>query len=129
MLDPKTKIVEIINVSNVLGTINPVVEVYAMARTIGAVSLVDGAQSLPHFKVDEQSLGCDFFTFSGHKIFATTCIGAPYGRSDLLDSMSPWQGDGSMIKDVTFTKTTYAGLPIKFKAGAGSLVDAVCLSA
>ena len=67
MLDPKTKIVEIINFINVLGTINPVVEVYAMARTIGAVSLVDGAQSLPHFKVDEQSLGCDFFTFSGHK--------------------------------------------------------------
>ena len=92
MLDPKTKIVEIINFSNVLGTINPVVEVYAMARTIGAVSLVDGAQSLPHFKVDEQSLGCDFFTFSGHKIFAPTGIGAPYGRSDLLDSMSPWQG-------------------------------------
>ena len=100
------------------------VEVYAMARTIGAVSLVDGAQSLPHFKVDVQSLGCDFFTFSGHKIFATTCIGAPYGRSDLLDSMSPWQGDGSMIKDVTFTKTTYAGLPTKFEAETGSLAFA-----
>ena len=90
MLDPKTKIVEIINVSNVLGTINPVVEVYAMARTIGAVSLVDGAQSLPHFNVDVQLLGYDFFTFSGHKIFVPTGIGAPYGRSDLLDSMSPW---------------------------------------
>ena len=88
-----------------LGSISPVAEVYAMARIICAVSLVDGAQSLPHSKVHVQSLGCDFFTFSGHKIFATTCIGAPYGRSDLLDSMSPWQGDGSMIKDVTFTKT------------------------
>ena len=129
MLDPKTKIIRITNNSNMLGAFNPVAVVYAMARIICALSLVDGAQSLPHSKVHVQSLGCDFFTFSGHKIFATTCIGAPYGRSDLLDSMSPWQGDGSMIKDVTFTKTTYAGLPIKFKAGAGSLVDAVCLSA
>ena len=76
-LDPKIKIVEIINVSNVLATTNPVVEVYAMPRTIGAVSLVDGAQSLPHFKVDEQSLGYDFFTFSGHKIFAPNGVGAP----------------------------------------------------
>ena len=95
-----------------------------MARIICAVSLVDGAQSLPHSKVHVQSLGCDFFTFSGHKIFATTCIGAPYGRSDLVDSMSPWQGDGSMIKDVTFTKTTYAGLPTKFEAVTGSLAVA-----
>ena len=91
-LDPKIKIIEIINVSNVLGTINPVVEVYAMARTIGEFCLVDGAQSLPHFKVDVQSLGYDFFTFSVHKIFAPTCIGAPYRQIDLLDSMSPWQG-------------------------------------
>jgi len=75
-----------------------------MARTIGAVSLVDGAQSLPHFKVDGQSRGCDFFTFSGHKIFAPTGISAPYGQSDLLDSKSRWQGGSSMIKDVIFTK-------------------------
>ena len=129
MLGPKTKIVGITHVSNVLGTINPVAEVCAMARAVGAVSLVDGAQSLPNFKVDVQSLGCDFFTFSGHKIFAPTGIGALYGRSDLLDSMSPWQGGGSMIKDVTFTKTTYAGLPTKFEAGTGSLADAVGLGA
>ena len=129
MLGPKTKIVGITHVYNMLGTINPFAEVCAMARAIGAVSLVDGAQSLPHFKVVVQSLGCDFFTFSGHKIFAPTCIGALYGRSDLLDGMSPWQGGGSMIKDVTFTKTTYAGLPTKFEAGTGSLADAVGLGA
>ena len=92
MLGPKTKIVGITHVSNVLGTINPVTEVCAMARAVGAVSLVDGAQSLPHFKVDVQNLGCDFFTFSGHKVFAPTGIGALYGRSSLLDGMAPWQG-------------------------------------
>jgi cysteine desulfurase/selenocysteine lyase len=129
MLGPKTKIVGITHVSNVLGTINPVAEVCAMARAVGAVSLVDGAQSLPHFKVDVQTLSCDFFTFSGHKIFAPTGIGALYGRRDLLDSMSPWQGGGSMIKDVTFTQTTYADLPSKFEAGTGSLADAVGLGA
>ena len=90
MLGSRTKIVRIINIFNVLRTIYPVVEVYAMARTFIAVSLVDGAQSLPHFKVDVQSLSYDFFTFSGHKIFALNGIGAPYGRSVLLDSMSPW---------------------------------------
>ena len=94
MLEPKTKIVGITHVSNVLGTINPVAEVCAMARAVGAVSLVDGAQSLPHFKVDVQKLECDFFTFSDHKIFAPTGIGALYGRSDLLDRMSPCQGGG-----------------------------------
>ena len=88
MLDTKTKIIGISNISNMLGTINPVAKIYAMARTICAVSLVDGAQSLPHFKVDGQSRGCDFFTFSGHKIFAPTGISAPYGQSDLLDSKS-----------------------------------------
>lgn len=129
MLGPKTKIVGITHVSNVLGTINPVAEICAMARAVGAVSLVDGAQSLPHFKVDVQKLGCDFFTFSGHKVFAPTGIGALYGRSDLLDKMSPWQGGGSMIKDVTFTKTIYADLPSKFEAGTGSLADAVGLGA
>ena len=129
MLGPKTKIVGITHVSNVLGTINPVTEVCAMARAVGAVSLVDGAQSLPYFKVDVQNLGCDFFTFSGHKVFAPTGIGALYGRSDLLDRMSPWQGGGSMIKDVTFTKTIYADLPSKFEAGTGSLADAVGLGA
>lgn len=87
------------------------------------------AQSLPHFKVDVQKLGCDFFTFLGHKIFAPTGIGALYGRSDLLDGISPWQGGGSMIKDVTFTKTIYADLPPKFEAGTGSLADAVGLGA
>ena len=88
----RQKIIRIINFINVLVTTNPVEGVYAMARTIGEVSLVDGAQSLPHFKVDVQSLGFDFFTFSVHKIFAPTYIGAPYRQSDLLDSMSPWQG-------------------------------------
>lgn len=129
MLGPKTKIVGITHVSNVLGTINPVAEICAMARAVGAVTLVDGAQSLPHFKVDVQKLGCDFFTFSGHKVFAPTGIGTLYGRSDLLDKMSPWQGGGSMIKDVTFTKTIYADLPSKFEAGTGSLADAVGLGA
>ncbi len=91
-LAQRQKIVKITNLINVLVTINPVEGVYAMARTIGEFSLVDGAQSLPHFKVDVQSLGFDFFTFSVHKIFAPTCIGAPYRQSDLLDSMSTWQG-------------------------------------
>ena len=84
---------------------------------------------MPHIKVDAQSLSCDFFTFSGHKIFAPNGIGTPYGRSDLLDSMSPWQRGGSMIKDVTFTKTNYAGLPAKFEGGTERLADAVALGA
>ena len=100
-----------------------------MARAVGALSLVDVAQSLPHFKVDVQKLGCDFFTFSGHKVFAPTGIGALSGRSDLLDKKSPWHEGGSIIKDVTFTKIIYADLPSKFEAGTGSLADAVGLGA
>jgi len=100
-----------------------------MAHRHGALALVDGAQAVSHMPVDVQALDCDFYVFSGHKIFAPTGIGALYGKSDLLNSMPPWQGGGSMISDVTFEKTTYQDAPARFEAGTGSIGDAVGLGA
>ena len=117
LLGPRTKLVAITQVSNALGTVNPVEQLIAMAHAQGVPVLVDGAQSTPHMPIDVRAMNCDFFTFSGHKIFGPTGIGVLYGKADLLEAMPPWQGGGNMIKDVSFQKTTYQSSPQKFEAG------------
>jgi cysteine desulfurase/selenocysteine lyase len=129
MLSPNTKLVAITQVSNVLGTVNPISVISGMVHAAGARLLVDGAQSVPHMPVDVQQLGCDFFVFSGHKLFGPTGIGALYGREELLASMPPWQGGGNMIDKVAIEKSTYNDIPHKFEAGTGNLADAVGLGA
>jgi cysteine desulfurase/selenocysteine lyase len=129
LLGPRTRIVSMPQVSNALGTIVPVQEMVAMARRRGALTLVDGAQAVSHMPVDVQSIGSDFYVFSGHKIFAPMGIGVLYGKEDLLNTMPPWQGGGNMIDDVTFEKTTYRNAPVRFEAGTGSIGDAVGLGA
>jgi cysteine desulfurase / selenocysteine lyase len=129
LLGPRTRLVSISQVSNALGTIVPVREMIAMAHRHGARVLVDGAQSVSHLPVDVQALDCDFFCFSGHKIFGPTGIGALYGKSEVLDQMPPWQGGGNMIADVTFEKTVYQPPPWRFEAGTGNIADAVGLGA
>lgn len=129
LLNPRTKIVSIAQVSNALGTVTPVREMIAIAQRHGARTLVDGAQSVSHMRVDVQALGCDFLVFSGHKIFGPTGIGVVWGRKELLDSMPPWQGGGNMIADVTFEKTVYHPAPERFEAGTGNIGDAVGLGA
>ncbi len=129
LLGPKTRIVSIPHVSNALGTIVPVQAMIAAAHRHGAVVHVDGAQAVSHMPVDVQALDCDFYTFSGHKIFAPTGIGAVFGKAALLETMPPWQGGGNMIDDVTFEKTTYQPPPGRFEAGTGSIGDAVGLGA
>ena len=117
LLSEKTRLVGIGQISNALGTINPVAEMTRLAHAAGAVVLVDGAQAVAHDKVDVQAIGCDFYAFSGHKIFGPTGIGVCYGKAELLDAMPPYQGGGDMIKVVTFEKTEYNDLPHKFEAG------------
>lgn len=129
LLSPRTRIVSFTHVSNALGTVNPAAEMVAMAHRHGATVLVDGAQSVSHMPVDVQALGADFFVFSGHKVFGPTGIGVLYGRADVLEGMQPWQGGGNMIVDVTFDRTTYAGVPARFEAGTGNIADAVGLGA
>ncbi len=128
MLNPKVKMVSIAHVSNVLGTINPVKDVIDMAHAVGAKVLIDGAQSVPHIKVDVQDLDADFYVFSGHKIYAPTGIGVLYGKSDLLNVMPPYQGGGEMIDKVSFEKTTYNVLPFKFEAGTPDYVGSTALA-
>ena len=127
LLNERTRIVAITHVSNTLGTVNPVKEIIRLAHEAGAHVLVDGAQSVQHNKVDVQDLDCDFFAFSGHKIYAPTGIGVLYGRKELLDEMPPYQGGGDMVECVSFDKTTYNELPFKFEAGTANYVDAVGL--
>jgi len=129
LLSDRTKIVSVTQVSNALGTVVPVREIVAMARRAGATTLVDGAQSVSHMRVDVRELDADFFVFSGHKIFGPTGIGVLYGRKPVLDAMPPWQGGGNMIADVTFEKTIYHGPPSRFEAGTGNIADAVGLGA
>jgi cysteine desulfurase/selenocysteine lyase len=129
LLGPRTKIVALIHVSNALGTINPVREMVAMARDRGTATLVDGAQSVPHMPVDVGALGCDFFTFSGHKMYGPTGTGALYGRFEVLDAMPPWMGGGDMIASVTFEHTEYAGVPSRFEAGTPNIAGVVGLGA
>lgn len=129
LLNARTKIVAVTQVSNALGTVVPVKAVVDLAHRVGAVALVDGAQSVSHMRVDVQDSGADFFVFSGHKVFAPTGIGAVYGKREVLEDMPPWQGGGNMISDVTFEKTIYHGPPTRFEAGTGNIADAVGLGA
>ena len=127
LLSDKTKLVAVIHISNTLGTINPVKEIIDLAHQKGALVLLDGAQAVPHIKVDVQDLDCDFYAFSGHKIFGPTGVGVLYGKSEYLNDMPPYQGGGDMIKEVTFEKTTYNCLPHKFEAGTPNIVGGIGL--
>lgn len=129
ILSSKTKLVAVTHVSNALGTIAPVAQIVQMAHRYGAKVLIDGAQAVSHLKVDVQALDCDFYVFSGHKIFAPTGIGVLYGKDEVLQAMSPYQGGGNMIADVTFEKTLYQAPPERFEAGTANIADAVGLGA
>jgi len=129
LLGPRTKFVSLTHASNSLGTILPIADMIQMAKRYNARVLIDGAQSVAHLPVDVQQLDTDFFVFSGHKIFAPTGIGAVYGKEELLELIPPWQGGGSMIRDVTFEETVYSSPPTKFEAGTPSIGDAVGLGA
>jgi cysteine desulfurase/selenocysteine lyase len=128
LLSNKTKLVSIIHISNTLGTVNPVKEMIKKAHAVGAKFLLDGAQSIQHMKIDVADLDCDFYVFSGHKVFGPTGIGVLYGKEALLDAMPPYQGGGDMIEKVTFEKTTYNHLPHKFEAGTPHIAGGICLS-
>lgn len=129
LLSPRTKIVGITHVSNVLGTINPVETMVKMAHSHGACVVIDGAQSIPHLPIDVKELDADFYVFSGHKMYGPTGIGVLYGKKALLDLMPPWQRGGGMINNVSFSHTTYNHLPYKFEAGTGNIADAIALGA
>lgn len=128
LLNTKTKLVSITHVSNVLGTVNPVSEIIREAHSHGIPVSVDGAQSVPHIRVNVQDLGADFYAFSGHKIYGPTGIGVLYGRKELLEKLPPYQGGGEMIKRVTFEKTTYNELPYKFEAGTPDYIGSIALA-
>ena len=129
LLTSKTKIVSIGHISNALGTINPIKEIIDLAHERGARVMIDGAQAAPHLKIDVQDLDCDFYAFSGHKMFGPTGIGVMYGKPELLDAMPPYHGGGEMIKNVTFEKTTYNDLPYKFEAGTPHIEGVIGLGA
>lgn len=129
LLNERTKLVSLIHVSNALGTINPVKEMIAHAHKYGVPVLIDGAQAAPHMPVDVQDLDCDFYVFSGHKMYAPTGSGIIYGKAELLEKMNPFQGGGDMIKTVTFEKTTYAELPNKLEAGTPAIASQIGLGA
>src|SRR5918992_1699753 len=129
LLNERTKLVCVGHVSNALGTINPVKEITARARRLGVPVMVDGAQGAPHLPIDVQDLDCDFYAISGHKMFAPTGSGVLYGKAELLEKMNPFIGGGSMIRTVTFEKTTYAGLPEKFEAGTPAIASQIGLRA
>ena len=128
-LNERTKLVAVVHVSNVLGTLNPVATIVEMAHERGIPVLLDGAQAVPHFKVDVQALGCDFYAFSGHKLYGPTGIGVLYGKSELLDSMPPYRGGGGMIREVSLEKTTYADPPARFEAGTPHIAGCIGLGA
>src|SRR5579862_6252465 len=129
LLGPKTKLVAVTHVSNALGTINPLKRMVELAHAQKIPVLVDGAQAVPHIKVDVQALDCDFYTFSGHKVYGPTGIGVLYGKTEILNSMPPYQGGGDMISSVTFEKTTYNKLPYKFEAGTPDIAGVIGLGA
>jgi cysteine desulfurase/selenocysteine lyase len=129
LLNERTKLVGVAHISNALGTINPIKEMIATAHKHGVPVLIDGAQGAPHMAVDVQDLDCDFYVFSGHKMFAPTGSGVVYGKRELLESMNPFQGGGDMIRTVTFEKSTYAGLPNKFEAGTPAIASQIGLGA
>jgi cysteine desulfurase/selenocysteine lyase len=127
LLNEKTKFVSVVHASNTLGTENPVEEITKLAHQYGAKVLIDGAQAVQHFKVDVQAIGCDFYVFSGHKLYGPTGIGALYGKEEILEIMPPYQGGGDMILSVTFDKTIYNELPYKFEAGTPNIADTIGL--
>jgi cysteine desulfurase / selenocysteine lyase len=129
LLGPRTKLAAVTHVSNALGTINPLKRMVELAHSHNVPVLVDGAQAVPHMKVDVQALDCDFYTFSGHKVYAPTGIGVLYGKTALLESMPPYQGGGDMISSVTFERTTYNKLPYKFEAGTPDIAGVIGLGA
>ena len=129
LLTPEVKLFAFTHVSNSLGTINPVAELCRQARAVGAVTLVDAAQSAGHLPVDVQEIGCDFLAFSGHKMCAPTGIGALYGRAEILETMPPWHGGGEMIVSVTLEKSTYKKAPHRFEAGTPNIAGAIGLAA
>ena len=129
LLTDKTRIVAVNHVSNALGTINPVKEITAKAHTAGAKVLIDGAQSMPHMKVDVQDIGCDFYTFSGHKMYAPSGVGGMFGRMEVMETMSPYVTGGDMILQVTLEKTTYAKPPARFEAGTPPITQVIGLGA
>ncbi|MGD9993449.1 MAG: SufS family cysteine desulfurase [Salinivirgaceae bacterium] len=129
LINDKTRIIAVNHVSNSLGTINPVKEITALAHQQGVVVLIDGAQAVQHMKVDVQELDCDFYVFSGHKIYGPTGIGVVYGKESWLNQMPPYQGGGEMIESVSFEKTTYNQLPFKFEAGTPNYADSIALAA
>lgn len=129
LLNKKTKIVAVTHMSNVLGTINPIKEIIKIAHAAGTKVLIDGAQAAAHLKIDVQDLDADFYVFSGHKIFGPTGVGVLYGKADLLNAMPPYQGGGDMIDIVTFEKSTYNALPLKFEAGTPMIAEVIGLGA
>ena len=129
LLNPRTRMVAFAHVSNALGTINPAKQMIEMAHRAGALALIDGAQAVPHLKVDVQALDADFYAFSGHKLCGPTGIGFLYGKTKLLDAMPPYQGGGDMIRTVTFEKTTYNELPYKFEAGTPNIAGGIGMGA
>jgi cysteine desulfurase/selenocysteine lyase len=129
LLSSKTKLVSVAHASNALGTINPVKQIIEKAHKVGAVVLIDGAQSTVHLDIDVQEMDCDFFVFSSHKLYGPTGIGVLYGKKELLEAMPPFQGGGEMIKEVTFEKTTYNDLPYKYEAGTPNIADAIAFKA
>jgi cysteine desulfurase / selenocysteine lyase len=126
---PKTKLVAVSHMSNALGTINPVQSIIEMAHARGVPVLLDGAQAAPHLSVDVQALDCDFYVFSGHKVYGPTGVGVLYGKQALLEAMPPYQGGGDMIRKVSFAETEYAGLPHKFEAGTPAIAEVIGLGA
>ncbi len=129
LITPRTKIVAIMHVSNALGTVNPIIPIIEKAHSLGAVVLVDGAQAAAHFELDVAGWGCDFYVFSGHKIYGPTGVGVLYGRKELLEAMPPFLGGGEMIAEVSFERTTYNVLPFKFEAGTPNIADVIALNA
>ncbi len=129
LLSPRTRLLAIAQVSNALGTVNPVAELVAAAKRVGAVTLIDGAQAVGHLPIDVQALGCDFYAFSGHKLYGPTGIGVLYGRAELLEQMPPWQTGGEMIQKVSFSGTRFNRPPFRFEAGTPPIAEAIGLAA
>ena len=129
LLSDRTKLVAVNHVSNAFGTVNKVIQICSQAKKVGALTFIDGAQSLPHMKIDVQDVDCDFYAFSGHKIYGPTGIGILFGKHDILCELPPWRGGGEMIKEVTFEKTTYNEPPFKFEAGTPNIEGGIALAA
>ena len=129
LLSVRTRLVAVVQVSNVLGTVNPVADIVRLAKQVGALTLIDGAQAVAHAPVDVQALGCDFYAFSGHKVYGPTGIGVLYGRQELLAQLPPWQFGGEMIEKVTFTDSQFSPPPLRFEAGTPAIAEAVGLAA